>query len=183
MDAWADGLNYYLYKHPEVKPRVITHFEPWMALTLQRGQHRRRHRAREPRASSRRSTAKPVTQNPRRGRAASAERRRRRLRRADRIERHRHRAVEHGVDTTRCSGSTRTRRSSSASELQMTSDEGLERLRRRDVGPVLRLPGLQRARRLDAHVERRRQHRRVPRDGHARRAAASTTGTAAKSGR
>src|SRR5438552_14066438 len=23
MDSWADGLNYYLYKHPSVTPRVI----------------------------------------------------------------------------------------------------------------------------------------------------------------
>src|SRR5271155_5743824 len=30
MDSFADGLNFYLYKHPEVKPRVIKHFEPWM---------------------------------------------------------------------------------------------------------------------------------------------------------
>ena len=37
MDAWADGLNYYLYTHPAVKPRVITHFEPWMALTFSEG--------------------------------------------------------------------------------------------------------------------------------------------------
>jgi acyl-homoserine-lactone acylase len=37
MDAWADGLNYYLYKHPTVKPRVIAHFEPWMALTFSEG--------------------------------------------------------------------------------------------------------------------------------------------------
>lgn len=37
MDAWADGLNYYLYTHPEVKPRVITNFEPWMALTFSEG--------------------------------------------------------------------------------------------------------------------------------------------------
>src|SRR6478672_13125506 len=37
MDAWADGLNYYLYKHPQVKPRVIAHFEPWMALTFTEG--------------------------------------------------------------------------------------------------------------------------------------------------
>jgi acyl-homoserine lactone acylase PvdQ len=37
MDAYADGLNYYLYKHPAVKPRVITHFEPWMALTFSEG--------------------------------------------------------------------------------------------------------------------------------------------------
>jgi len=27
MDAWADGLNFYLAKHPEVKPRVIQHFD------------------------------------------------------------------------------------------------------------------------------------------------------------
>jgi acyl-homoserine lactone acylase PvdQ len=37
MDAFADGLNYYLYKHPQVKPRVITRFEPWMALTFTEG--------------------------------------------------------------------------------------------------------------------------------------------------
>ncbi len=37
MDAWADGLNFYLAKHPDVKPRVITHFEPWMALTFSEG--------------------------------------------------------------------------------------------------------------------------------------------------
>jgi acyl-homoserine-lactone acylase len=37
MDAWADGLNYYLATHPNVKPRVITHFEPWMALSFSEG--------------------------------------------------------------------------------------------------------------------------------------------------
>ena len=37
MNAFADGLNFYLYKHPEVKPRVIKHFEPWMALSLTEG--------------------------------------------------------------------------------------------------------------------------------------------------
>ena len=37
MDAWADGLNYYLWKHPEVKPRVIRRFEPWMALSFTEG--------------------------------------------------------------------------------------------------------------------------------------------------
>ena len=37
MDAWADGLNYYLDTHPEVTPRVLTHFEPWMALTFSEG--------------------------------------------------------------------------------------------------------------------------------------------------
>lgn len=37
MDAWADGLNYYLSTHPNVKPRVITRFEPWMALSFTEG--------------------------------------------------------------------------------------------------------------------------------------------------
>ena len=37
MTAWADGLNFYLAKHPEVKPQVITHFEPWMALSFTEG--------------------------------------------------------------------------------------------------------------------------------------------------
>jgi acyl-homoserine-lactone acylase len=37
MNAFADGLNYYLYKHPDVKPRAITRFEPWMALTFSEG--------------------------------------------------------------------------------------------------------------------------------------------------
>src|SRR5213592_3503066 len=34
LNAWADALNFYLYKHPEVKPRLITRFEPWMALSF-----------------------------------------------------------------------------------------------------------------------------------------------------
>jgi acyl-homoserine lactone acylase PvdQ len=37
MNAYADGLNYYLYKNPDVKPKVITRFEPWMALTFSEG--------------------------------------------------------------------------------------------------------------------------------------------------
>ncbi|MGH8295033.1 MAG: penicillin acylase family protein, partial [Steroidobacteraceae bacterium] len=37
MIAFADGLNYYLYTYPRVRPLVITHFEPWMALALSEG--------------------------------------------------------------------------------------------------------------------------------------------------
>ena len=37
MDAWAEGLNDYLATHPDVKPKVITHFEPWMALSFTEG--------------------------------------------------------------------------------------------------------------------------------------------------
>jgi acyl-homoserine-lactone acylase len=37
MDAWADGLNFYLHTHPDVNPRVITRFEPWMPLAFSEG--------------------------------------------------------------------------------------------------------------------------------------------------
>ena len=37
MDGWADGLNYYLQTHPDVTPRVISHFEPWMAISFSEG--------------------------------------------------------------------------------------------------------------------------------------------------
>jgi len=37
LDAAADGVNYYLYKHPEVKPLVLTRFEPWFALLRTNG--------------------------------------------------------------------------------------------------------------------------------------------------
>ncbi len=37
MDAWADGLNFYLSTHRDVKPEVLTYFEPWMALSFTEG--------------------------------------------------------------------------------------------------------------------------------------------------
>ncbi|HSJ67527.1 MAG TPA: penicillin acylase family protein, partial [Anditalea sp.] len=37
MNAWADGINFYLHTHPEVKPKLLTKFEPWMALTFSEG--------------------------------------------------------------------------------------------------------------------------------------------------
>jgi acyl-homoserine lactone acylase PvdQ len=37
MNAFADGLNFYLAKHPDVTPRVIKRFEPWMALSFTEG--------------------------------------------------------------------------------------------------------------------------------------------------
>ena len=87
MNAYADGLNFYLYKHPEVTPRVIKHFEPWMAADLQRRQHRRRYREGEP------ERAAGVLRIERRG--VDEPERSRPVRRADGIERHRDRAVEH----------------------------------------------------------------------------------------
>jgi acyl-homoserine-lactone acylase len=37
MDAWADGLNCYLATHPEMHAKVLTRFEPWMALSFTEG--------------------------------------------------------------------------------------------------------------------------------------------------
>ncbi|MEM9674360.1 MAG: acylase [Bacteroidota bacterium] len=36
-DAWADGINYYLHTHPEVQPRLLTRFEPWMPMYFSEG--------------------------------------------------------------------------------------------------------------------------------------------------
>ncbi len=36
-DAFANGVNYYLYTHPEVKPRLLTRFEPWMPMYFSEG--------------------------------------------------------------------------------------------------------------------------------------------------
>jgi acyl-homoserine lactone acylase PvdQ len=37
MNAWADGINFYLATHPEIHPKVLTRFEPWMALSFTEG--------------------------------------------------------------------------------------------------------------------------------------------------
>ena len=36
-DAFADGINYYLYTHPEVKPKLLNRFEPWMPMYFSEG--------------------------------------------------------------------------------------------------------------------------------------------------
>ncbi|MDY7396125.1 acylase [Aureibaculum sp. 2210JD6-5] len=36
-DAFADGINYYLHSHPEVKPKLLTRFEPWMPMYFSEG--------------------------------------------------------------------------------------------------------------------------------------------------
>ncbi len=36
MRAFADGLNYYLLKNPDVEPVVLDRFEPWMVLAMSR---------------------------------------------------------------------------------------------------------------------------------------------------
>jgi len=32
MNAFADGINYYIYKHPAVKPALLQRFQPWYPL-------------------------------------------------------------------------------------------------------------------------------------------------------
>ena len=165
MDSFADGLNFYLYKHPEVKPRVIKHFEPWMALSFTEGSiggDIERVNLNQLEAFY---SKPPVIQAsndptpPRRNRL----RPRQRPTGANRLQRHGHRALQH----------RRPPRSAAhqpphllllplrAADVQRS---GAGRLRRRHLGPVLHLPGLQRTRRLDAHLERRRCSRRVPRN-------------------
>jgi len=34
LDGYAAGLNHYLASHPEVRPRLLDHFEPWYPLAL-----------------------------------------------------------------------------------------------------------------------------------------------------
>ncbi len=36
-DAFADGVNYYLHTHPEVRPKLLTRFEPWMPMYFSEG--------------------------------------------------------------------------------------------------------------------------------------------------
>ncbi|MEO1263423.1 MAG: acylase [Bacteroidota bacterium] len=36
-DAFADGINYYLHTHPEVRPKLLTRFEPWMPMYFSEG--------------------------------------------------------------------------------------------------------------------------------------------------
>ena len=32
LDAYADGINFYLYKHPSIKPQLLKRFQPWYPL-------------------------------------------------------------------------------------------------------------------------------------------------------
>ncbi|TJY36945.1 acylase [Pontimicrobium aquaticum] len=36
-NAFADGINYYLKTHPEVTPKLLTRFEPWMPMYFSEG--------------------------------------------------------------------------------------------------------------------------------------------------
>ena len=36
-DAFADGVNWYLHTHPDLRPRLLTRFEPWMPMYFSEG--------------------------------------------------------------------------------------------------------------------------------------------------
>jgi acyl-homoserine-lactone acylase len=36
-NAFADGVNYYLYTHPQIRPRLLHRFQPWMPLLFSEG--------------------------------------------------------------------------------------------------------------------------------------------------
>ena len=155
MDAFADGLNYYLHTHPEVEPRVIKRFEPWMALTFTEGSiggdiervnigqiarflRPRRHDRHD--ATNRWSTWSPgapmASPSPRRIRPAGN--------------------ALFLINPTH------------VVLLPLGVAYGQrgrpQRLWRGDLGTVLRLSGIQRKYRLDAHFKPGRRHRRVSRN-------------------
>src|SRR5690349_21122657 len=37
MNSWADGLNYFLATHPDVHPKALRRFEPWMVMAFTEG--------------------------------------------------------------------------------------------------------------------------------------------------
>ncbi len=37
FNAFADGINYFLYTHPATRPRLLTRFKPWMPLLFPEG--------------------------------------------------------------------------------------------------------------------------------------------------
>ena len=146
---------------PDVKPRVITQFEPWMALTFSEG--------------SIGGDIERVSLTPargvlrRRGEAAGAPscddprgddaRRSRPARTASPSRRREPRAAR------RCCWINPHTSFFFRAEAQMVSEEGLNAYGAITWGQFFIYQGFNETRRLDAHLERRRQHRRVPRDG------------------
>ena len=174
MDAWADGLNYYLATHPEVQPRVLNAFEPWMALSFTEGSIGGDIEQIELGAARGFYGGDSAPRDRARAPATSPE-----PRGSNGI------AIAPVADPRRPCAAADQSAHQLLLPLRAADDErrGAERLWRGDLGPVLHLPGLQRARRLDAHLERRRFGRRVRRDDRHAGATAVATATAAAAAR
>src|SRR5690606_9610147 len=156
MDAWAAGLNHYLDTHPDVKPRVITRFEPWMALSFSEGSI-----GGDIERVSLKQLAAFYGSDPL-PRAATE------LGRAHRIQRHRDRAE---ADSGRQRPAADQPAHLVLLPFRTAHDQRRRpgRLRCGHLGSILHLPGLQPPRRLDAHLQRRRRGRRIRRDHRPRR--------------
>ncbi len=118
MDAFADGLNYYLYTHPAGEAQGHHALRAVDGAELHRREHRRRHRAREPAVARGvlRRHAGPAAARRRRGRTT-----RRREPRARTASRSR---PATRWTTTRCCGSILTRRSTSAPSSRWRATRG-----------------------------------------------------------
>ena len=137
-DAYADGLNWYLHTHPEVKPRLLTRFEPWFPMFFSEG--------------SIGGDIESISvdgieafyggDNPAESLRAS-------------LEPERQFKEPSGSNGFAISGDH------TASGDSRGQRGGPERIRRRDLGTVLRVPGIQREHRVDAYVDAARFHGRV----------------------
>jgi acyl-homoserine lactone acylase PvdQ len=141
MNAWAAGLNYYLAKHPEVRPRVLRRFEPWMALSFTEGSIGG--------DIERIDLAKLEQFYSGPGAAAQQAA----IRRAARVERYRDRAQ---ADQCRACAAADQPAHQLLLPVRATGHErpGTERLWGVHLGSVLHLSGVQSAARVDAHVQR-----------------------------
>ncbi len=152
-DAFADGVNYYLHTHPEVEPKLLTRFEPWMPMFFSEG-----------------SIGGDIEQIPLDGirafydeetaveKLASARAREAELLRAVGFERH--------CDLRETDRIRRRHAAHQPAHVFLLPRRGPRRERGRaeclwrgHVGPVLRIPGIQREHRLDAYLNRGGFHR------------------------
>ena len=181
MDAWAAGLNYYLATHPEVKPRVLKRFEPWMALSFTEGSiggdietidldalrafYSHRHPGLEPEPPCFGSAGRRIPDQVRddRDRGSNG------IAIAPALTQGRKALLLINPHTSFFF----------RSEQQVTSGEGLNVYGAATWGQFFIYQGFNAERRLDAHVERGRQCRRVRRDDRDAAASRAATATAA----
>ena len=161
MTGWADGLNYYLATHPNVKPRVITRFEPWMALSFSEGSiggdiesvsipRLEAFYGKNPAALTRVEPDPryaPVPPEPTGSNGFAI-------------------APKNTVDGKALLFINPHTSFFFRDEAQVTSDEGLNAYGALTWGQFFIYQGFNDTARLDAHLERRRQHRRVRADHH-----------------
>ncbi len=144
MDAFADGVNYYLATHPNVKPQLLTQFKSWYPLLFSEGSiggDLTNISVNELKAFYENTKVppteitEPVEPKGSNGFAVAPSK------------------TENGHALLLINPHTSFY---FRSEVQCVSDEGLRCIRRRYMGTVLCIPGIQYQLRLDAHVDFRR---------------------------